>query len=525
MSLKEKQDRVYHLLENCEPKENLYKFVRGYIPKHYKKISLSREEQLRLAKLGASALLSYFDVKPFFTQAIIVGLMIDQTYHKVDIITPSQYGKSFILSKGNILLSAIYKKECHLAGANKKIGDIIMKHVIKDMQVVDPTIKNKLLNSSGKVERLDTQTSKNKISFFEAGSIDIIGLGDSSSMTNLKQSDAIGVGGVYTLDEADQVSKEASTEASRSEWSSIDGEKELFLSISNPHYGNEFMDDMERPYSEIKKGEAVIWMDIRTAVEEGRWEKDHAFTTKFFKLESTVTRYLLCEMDRSNENSMFNNPIIDDSALNEDDMIFLGLDTAKRGIDKIPMVVGAVNKDLDFRIVEIENIKPDGEWIENITPDKIINKVVNICINTKARAIAIDDYESIYIIEGIRKRIPYIKVYATDFGSSPTKERVKQKQETAEKAFNKRAEMHLDFQQMIEYNRLSMTSDVYEKLRDQMNATKTMPRGKGKIGIIPKDDIKKIINRSPDELDGSILCLHSFIRYIVEEGYYWNVDN
>ena len=51
-----------------------------------------------------------------------------------------------------------------------------------------------------------------------------------------------------------------------------------------------------------------------------------------------------------------------------------------------------------------------------------------------------------------------------------------------------------------------------------MVAVRSINKSGGKIGIIPKDEIKHIIKHSPDELDSTLLSVHALLLYILNVG-------
>ena len=71
------QEKVVKLCESAEPKENLEKWTRGYIPKHYKRINIEMSEAKRLAMKGAIEATTCFETNLYFTQAVIFGAVIE----------------------------------------------------------------------------------------------------------------------------------------------------------------------------------------------------------------------------------------------------------------------------------------------------------------------------------------------------------------------------------------------------------------------------------------------------------------
>ena len=93
------QERVVKLCESASPKKELTEWTRGYIPKHYKRLNISMEEAIRLAKMGVVEAMTCFNTNIYFTQALMFGAVIEHfttgKYNTLTIVTTSQYGKSY----------------------------------------------------------------------------------------------------------------------------------------------------------------------------------------------------------------------------------------------------------------------------------------------------------------------------------------------------------------------------------------------------------------------------------------------
>ena len=77
---------------------------RGKIPKHYKRLTCSEEEALRLAKIGFVEIAKYYGDSLYYTQSIIAGAVLSGDYDRVTVVSPSAYGKSYLFGRiGNIM--------------------------------------------------------------------------------------------------------------------------------------------------------------------------------------------------------------------------------------------------------------------------------------------------------------------------------------------------------------------------------------------------------------------------------------
>lgn len=510
------QERVIALLDSAEPKENLDPWIHGNIPKHYKRLSIGMDEAKELAVIGAAKSIAYFDTKMYFTQALLVGAVMSGRYKKIKAVTTSQYGKSWMCGELGLLL-ANNEELVYIAGADSDTSDIIMGKVMGHIQTANYEIKNKLLEPADKLERLQTAVSKRKIALKGGGAVEAISLGDTFNDPK-KRNKAIGRGGHFIIDEASLISDEAYAEMGRSEFAS-DTEDDEFIrfEISNPHNPGRFFDSITA--EEVPKDTLIVWMDARTAYEEGRIKsKEKVIESEFFAHKSTCIRYLLCELEDYSEDSMFGVPIIDDSELTEDLTFFMGVDSAYKGKDGIVVFLCALNTTGKVRMFEKFKLNKDV-WIDGVTSQEIIDEIVQIARIYNVKMICVDVGKGIWLVEGLSQQADSFIVKGVDFGSGTTKFRKEAKHYSAVYGFNMRAELHMDLEDLMDNQRVTFTSEMYDSLKEQMNAVKSIKKGEGaKTMIIPKDDIKKVIGKSPDELDAAILALHALLLYSMMQG-------
>lgn len=478
----------------------------GKIPKHYKRISVPYSEALQLAKLGAVEMGAYFDCKLFFSQALIAGAILSGRYDEFVIVSPSQYGKSWLLGRLGLLL-AYRGHKLYLAGAAANVTDIIMSQVISAVQEATPELQNALLDWSNKLERLSTSVSKSKLAFREGGFIEPITLGDTYS-NNITANKAVGRGGDFFVDEAANVSDNSIAEMGRREFANVNGEKYLSVMISNPHKPGVFYDKLidEHP----PENRFILWMDALTAVEEERFTKKQVAESEFAKHTSTRRRYLLCELDISG-NPMFDVPKTYQAPYQGDYVqYFLGVDAAYKGKDNIEVCLMAVSDDGMCHVEDITTIKKT-DWIDGKTSKDIIDQIKRWAYEFHVALICVDIGFGVWLVEGLSQE--GLPVLGINFGSAPTKARVRAKHYSAMEAQNMRAEMHLDLQNLIEDGHIEISEDAYAKIKDCLPFITAERKASGKIQIRPKAEIKVQIGRSPDELDSMLLAIHSAIVF------------
>ena len=191
--------------------KNLPKWVgKGRIPSHYKRLTCSRKEADRLAKIGFITIAKYYGDSLFYTQALIAGAVFSGDYDKITVVSPSAYGKSWLM--GRIANIMAYEGEpTYVVAAVQDGTKMIMGHVAQSLQSVAPEVKNALLNKKDQIERLTTSLSKQKIAFANGGFIEPITTGDTYD-ENIAQNKVVGKPGNYIIDEAALVSEESFAE-------------------------------------------------------------------------------------------------------------------------------------------------------------------------------------------------------------------------------------------------------------------------------------------------------------------------
>lgn len=461
---------------------------------------------MRLAKIGFTKVLAYFGDRLFYTQSIIAGACISGDYDNVVITTTSQYGKSWLMGRIVAIRAFESHTDCFIAGGDADKTNIIQSNVFRALQVAAPELKQALnTESKDKLDKLATSVSKTKISFSTGGSIEPISLGESYS--DITRNKAVGRGGDYFVDEAALLSDDTFAELGRRDFNSIDGTKGLMVLISNPHKAGYFMDKLteENP----PKRTLIVWMDALTAVEEERTTEEIVLNSDFAKNRSTRKRYLMCELDTMDD-AMFNTPKVYDDDEGEYKQYFIGVDSAYKGKDNIVVTLASVDEEGMVRIEDITPLKTNG-WTQGKTSKDLIGKVYRIARAYDCAFACIDIGWGVWLVEGLSNRI---NCRGVNFGSAPTKSRVRTNQYAATNAANKRAEMHLDLQGLIDDEQIMFSRQAWDMVKDVFPFVTCERRSNGKIEIVPKSKIKRSLGRSPDELDSVLLAIHAIIRFL-----------
>ena len=473
----------------------------GCIPTHYKRLSVSWEEAERLAKLGSMELFAAFGLQTYFTQGIISGAMLSGDYDTVVVVTPSQYGKSWLL--GHVApLMAFKGDNLTVAAAVANTTEIIMSYIRQSIRHAAPDIKDAIIGETmKKIDRLDSSLSKSRVSFAKGGYIDSITLGDMYN-DNIHNK-AIGRGTGYIIDEAAQCSEKALAEIGRREFATVDGKKNILVMISNPHQPGVFYDYLTQENPDERT--IIIWMDALTACQEKRWTVKTVLESDFAKREDTRTRYLMCELPRSGI-GMFDDVRISDAPAKG--FRFMGVDAAYKGKDNICL---AMCTQCDrVSVDEVLTVKT-VPWVDGKTSEDICDTVARVYHQTGCLFVCVDVGFGVWLIEGLLKR--GVNCMGINFASAPTKERQKLRHYAAVNAQNIRAEMHLDLQGLIEDQSITFTNQAYNMVKDVLPYITCDRKANGKILVRPKVEIKSNIGKSPDELDAVLLAIHALVIY------------
>lgn len=483
----------------------------GKIPKHIKRLSVSEKEGMRLARLGAKTMYAAFGVKLFYCQAMIAGAVLDDRYDEVVVITPSQYGKSFLLGRLALYRAFMGHKQ-YVAGAAANVTGIIMGQVITATQEAAPEIRNALMVKKDELDRLAASLSKQRLAFSSGGFVEAITLGDTYN-DNLVTNKAVGRAGDYIVDEAALISDKAFVEMGRREFAKIDGSKYKMIMISNPHKPGLFYDKLtqEKP----SKRTFILWMDALTAVEEERFEEETVFASDFARNKSTLRRYLLCVLDTEG-GGMFDMPNVYHEHYESDyAQYFMGVDSAYKGKDNIEVAITAVG-DGKLHVDSVNKIVKTN-WIDGVTSEDIIKQIAKLARGIGAALVCVDVGWGVWLVEGLKRH--GVNAIGINFNETPTRERIRARHYAATNASNKRAELHLDLQDLIESGLVEVSEDVYSKIKDTLPFVTCERKSSGKIQVIPKSQIKSMIGRSPDELDAVLLSIQAAMRFMGDSVY------
>lgn len=489
-----------HLLSQRQ--SDLKPWVIGKIPKHIKRCSVSDEKALELAKYGATEIFKYFGMRLFFCQALMAGAILCGEYDDFTISTPSQYGKSNLMGRLAIL-KAFQGKPVYIAGATQELAHIIMRNAIAGLKEASSEIQEALTTRKGQVDRLLSSLSKTRVAFASKGFVQAISLADTYT-NGVAKNKALGVAGDTFLDEAALVSEQSKTEIERARFAKLDGTSYQTIEISNPHQPGSFYDDLTNDKPDERH--FILWIDALTAIEEERFTENQVRKSKWDKNIHERRKYLLCELDVESD-TMFKTPMVYEGEYTGDyTTYFLGLDSAYKGKDNITVALNAVDENGMSHIEDI-HIVDKGDWKDGETEELILNDISRIARYYRVPLICADQGWGVWLIRGLTER--GIACKGVSFGERPTKERVKAGHYAARNAADKRTEMHLDLQNLLEDGMIEFSEKAWDKVKDTFPFVKAEYQSNGKIRVIKKSEIKAKIGKSPDELDAVLLSIYA----------------
>lgn len=524
------REKLSILLDQVTPKEELRKAVKGYIPNHFKRNSIREREgfkkELEYYKLGFTTALTRFNIELWWSQAVQYGAFLSGKYKTGYCVATPRYGKSFLC--GVMSNSFAFEgQNCYAVGSTNEYSNIIIQHARQILVNAHSEVKNMLSFDEKDISQVDKRLKRGLSSFSSEGFSfrnggKLEGLSAGSNFTDPSKIHVIGRGGNMFGDEASDISPVALGHMARREFESDDGTKLIMYLISNPRSLNNFYDFMTK--EDLADDEFVMWLDVVTAMEEGSitYTKDELMKSGFTVTEESIRESLLCEfpVERSNFFDVSPN-ILDKFDPNQEGLdFFLGVDSAYKGSDSIQVTLSCVNKDNHLFCIDTQDIKPK-EWIDGVTDREIVQKIVTLANRFKVKAIAIDDGGGAHIVQPLKmqrlKGTLKCPVYAINFGGRVTEVKKIAHDPSAEYAYNKRAELHLMLRGMMEAQKVSFTVKVWNAISKEMSFVSEIQKPEDRlVKIRPKAEIKKLLHKSPDELDSVMLSLHAVELYFLE---------
>ena len=150
------------------------------------------------------------------------------------------------------------------------------------------------------------------------------------------------------------------------------------------------------------------------------------------------------------------------------------------------------------------------EWNDDTTTNISLD-ILKIIQDNNVENACLDIGLGIHIYEALTHLDPDLPLEPVNFSQKPTEWRAEMDY-NAKVALNARAEMHLDLRDLCESGLVYINGDNYEEIVRQMReiGAKTDSVG-SKIRVEPKQEIKKRLGRSPDNLDSLCLAVRAMV--------------
>ena len=516
------KEKLSILLDTVTPQDQLKDAVKGKIPKHFKRNTIREregfEKELEYYKLGFMTALSEFNIELWWSQAVQFGAFLSGKYKTGYCVATPRYGKSFLCG----IMSnhfAYVGENCYAVGSTQEYSSIIIQHAREILVNSHPEVKEMLTFGDTDISAVDKRLrrglssfSSEGFSFRNGGKLE--GLSAGSNYTDPSKIHVIGRGGNMFGDEASDISPIALGHMGRREFESDDGRKLIMYLISNPRSLNNFYDFMTN--EDLADDEFVMWLDVVTAIEEGsiKYTKEELMRSQFTITEDSIRENLLCEFPTERSNFFDSSPDILDSfdVTGKNLDYFIGVDSAYKGSDSIQVTVCVADEKTHYTVIDTKDIKPK-EWIDGITAKEIVDKIVLLANRLRAKGIAVDAGGGAHIVQPLKMRRLSgqlnCPVYDINFGGKVTEIKKLAKEPSAEYAYNRRAELHLMLKGYMEAQKVSFVRKVWDLISREMAFVAEVQRPEDRlVKIRPKADIKKLLHKSPDELDSVMLAIH-----------------
>ena len=514
------------------------KWVFGRIPdlSDYRKLSVENmEEAFFLARLGqemTSAFFPSYRGKPLylsFTQAMLVGaglLTREQAekakldfekYRSVLMVTPTRYGKSFLNAIIAIIKAAGEGKEVRIGGATKDKAGIIQEKIVSLLPSTAKAVQDGLIiteedgDINKKVARMSTQVSKEALAWRNGGSIKMFSTNENRKNVNVAAAGAIGIGGDFViLDEIQLMTPVGFNTASRFMMENPDTKR---FCVGNPQVSGHFKDLYDDPTT------FVVHINDVGAIVEGRMSRRGMELTGMPSYSSEYRAFIMVEFpDETSGNRFFPTLPLPLTKAELPKPInrhwFMGIDSAYKGGDALMVTLITYNEAEGQKWITVESQidlkKKYPEWNDDTTTNISLD-ILKIIQDNNVENTCLDIGLGIHIYEALTRLDPDLPIEPVNFSQKPTEWRA-ETDYNAKVALNARAEMHLDLRDLCESGLVYINGDNYEEIIRQMREIGAKTESVGsKIRVEPKQEIKKRLGRSPDNLDSLCLAVRAMV--------------
>lgn len=196
------------------------------------------------------------------TQLLIIATLAGRVHPRVQLVLPTQYGKSESVSQGILLRASVKREKWLIVAPTKKKAEIIMGYIIK--HIFDHVLFSSQLIYDEPMERLKQHKSKEHLTFRHGGEIMVLSA-DAKNRQRTKEV-LMGFGAPnVVIDESALIEDDLYATIKRM----VGGFSDNFiLEIGNPFTRGHFL----RTWT--KGRYQRVWVDYKQALEEGRFSED-----------------------------------------------------------------------------------------------------------------------------------------------------------------------------------------------------------------------------------------------------------
>lgn len=294
----------------------------------------SESQRKGLIQTGLAVANKYFGVTLFETQALILGAILEPTIKEVAIITPTRYGKTFVIGMGALISASLLDYEVQIGGGDKEKAGIAMNKIVKFLPSVDMCITQDLIGGDT-LSKVSQSLSKSKLGWSSGGSIDIFSVSERLKSSSTKGEGAIGLGGdLIILDESALISDDNYSTVRRM---LAENTHTKLVEISNPHRENHFKKSMHDP--EV----FTIWIDEQVALNEGRFDPQSLARAKKDMTPRAIDIFFRCQFVSEVENAFFDTECLNralEATILTGGTRVMGIDVARSGGDRVVYSIG-----------------------------------------------------------------------------------------------------------------------------------------------------------------------------------------
>lgn len=420
-------------------------------------------------------------------QLEIFNAIVNRTSKRVQIVTPTQYGKSLFVALACVVVSCIQRKKVSIIAPKSEQARIIMRYYVEHLG--DSWMFYSELEKDDRLERLRMEENKQRITLKNGGGIFVVSANANNAVKGFEA--AMGAGSdIVIVDEASLIPDQI--EATVFRMIAGRGDRGFYCKIGNPFYRNHFHDSWRDP------SYAKVSIDYHQGIREGRYSEsfiEEARRKPFFDVLYECKFPTDDAVDSQGYIQMFPTDLIDGARVDVEPAgeLRMGVDVAEGGGDRNALVVKSLNYACVLATFQAsDTMTLVGETINQAKEHGVIDRNVFIDSNGVGKG-AFD-----------RLREQRFECNSVKFSESA---------DDPAQFLNKRAECYWRMLAWIrEGGRLSTTSDW-----DELASIRYRVNSNGKVQIMPKEDMRKVGRGSPDVADALAMCFSRDLRKVIDK--------